>query len=84
MKKTMKAAFVVAVAAVIGYGVYENQQADTMSDMMLANVEALASGEANVGDPCYKGGYNSNLPEATKCAHPCVKERCGGMTDKCY
>ena len=25
MKKTMKAAFVVAVAAVIGYGVYENK-----------------------------------------------------------
>lgn len=45
MKKAMKAAFVVAVAAVIGYGVHENLQADTMSDMMLANVEALASGE---------------------------------------
>ncbi|MDE6215122.1 NVEALA domain-containing protein [Bacteroides sp.] len=51
MKKTMKAAFVVAVAAVIGYGVYENQQADTMSDMMLANVEALASGEGSAMCP---------------------------------
>lgn len=47
MKKIVKIAFVAAFAAVAGYGVYENQQADTMSDMMLANVEALASGESS-------------------------------------
>lgn len=49
MKKAIKAAFVVAVAAVIGYNVYENQQADTMSDLMLANVEALADEEITSG-----------------------------------
>lgn len=55
MKKTMKVAFVVAVAAVIGYNVYENQKADTMSDIMLANVEALASGENTQGqNQCYQ------------------------------
>ena len=41
MKKIMKIAFVAAFAAVAGYGVYANQQSETMSDLMLANVEAL-------------------------------------------
>lgn len=45
MSKFTKIAFVAAFAAVAGYGVYENKKADTMSDMMLANVEALASSE---------------------------------------
>lgn len=48
MRKIVKFAFVAAFAAIAGYGVYENQKADTMSDMMLANVEALASGEGVV------------------------------------
>lgn len=46
MKKIMKIAFVAAFAAVAGYGVYANQQSETMSDLMLANVEALADGES--------------------------------------
>ena len=50
MKKIMKVAFVAAFAAVAGYGVYTNQRTETMSDLMLANVEALASGEASVKD----------------------------------
>ena len=45
MKKIMKIAFVAAFAAVAGYGVYANQQSETMSDLMLANVEALAGSE---------------------------------------
>ncbi|WP_290095597.1 NVEALA domain-containing protein, partial [Bacteroides acidifaciens] len=45
-KKIMKAAFVAAFAAVAGYGVYMNQRTEAMSDLMLANVEALASGES--------------------------------------
>ncbi|WP_294629501.1 NVEALA domain-containing protein [uncultured Bacteroides sp.] len=47
MKKFIKIAFVAFVAAVAGYGVYTNQKVDTMSDLMLANVEALASGESS-------------------------------------
>ena len=46
----MKIAFVAAFATVAGYGVYTNQRTETMSDLMLANVEALASGEASVKD----------------------------------
>ena len=51
MKKIMKAAFVAAFAAVAGYGVYTNQKADNMSDLMLANVEALADYEVNPDCP---------------------------------
>ena len=43
----MKIAFVAAFAAIAGYGVYANQKVDTMSDLMLANVEALARYEVN-------------------------------------
>ncbi|WP_274972845.1 NVEALA domain-containing protein [Bacteroides fluxus] len=50
MKKLIKIAFVAVFAAVAGYGVYTNQKSETMSDLMLANVEALANGEMNVGD----------------------------------
>ena len=50
MKKIMRIAFVAAFATVAGYGVYTNQRTETMSDLMLANVEALASGEASVKD----------------------------------
>lgn len=43
MNKKIKAfALVAAVAAIGGYGVYTNQQKDVMSDLVLANVEALA------------------------------------------
>ena len=45
MKKIMKIAFVAVFAAVAGYGVYTNQKVDTMTDLMLANVEALANYE---------------------------------------
>ena len=47
----MKIAFVAAFAAIAGYGVYANQKVDTMSDLMLANVEALARYEVNPDCP---------------------------------
>ena len=53
----MKIAFVAAFAAIAGYGVYANQKVDTMSDLMLANVEALASSGETTSYyrlfPCY-------------------------------
>lgn len=45
MKKMIKIAFVAAFVAIAGYGVYTNQKTDAISDLMLANVEALAGGE---------------------------------------
>uniref|UniRef100_UPI004024B945 NVEALA domain-containing protein n=1 Tax=Bacteroides uniformis TaxID=820 RepID=UPI004024B945 len=51
MKKIMKIAFVATFAAVAGYGVYTNQKVDTMTDLMLANVEALANDESGAECP---------------------------------
>ena len=49
MKKMIKIAFVAAFAAIAGYGVYANQKSEVLSDLTLANVEALAgSGETTI------------------------------------
>lgn len=45
MKKLVKTAFAAAFAVVAGYGVYENQKVNIVSDLMLANAEALAGSE---------------------------------------
>ena len=45
-------AFVVAIAMVSGINVFNAQKSDVLSDIALANVEALAEGEVIVGMPC--------------------------------
>lgn len=52
MKKMIKIAFVAAFAAIAGYGVYANQKSEVLSDLTLANVEALAGGEWGTGFNC--------------------------------
>ena len=52
MKKLVKITVVVAFAAIAGYGVYVNQKTDALSDLALANVEALANGEWGTGFNC--------------------------------
>lgn len=47
MKNFVKIGFVAVFAAVAGYGVYTSQKSEVMSDLALANVEALASGEGS-------------------------------------
>jgi len=37
------------IAAIARYGVYTNQKAEPMSDLALANIEALAGGEGGSG-----------------------------------
>lgn len=44
-KKVMKAAFVAAIAMVSGINVFNVQKSEVLSDMALANVEALANDE---------------------------------------
>ena len=84
-KKILSATFVVAIMAVAGYNVFLAKEKDSMHELALANVEALADdSEPQKGDPCYTGAYDSTKPEATKCANPCSKERCAGNTDVCY
>ena len=47
-KKTIKAVLFAAVVAVVGYNVYETQLEEPMSEIALANVEALAEGESDL------------------------------------
>lgn len=62
MKKKLFAILIVAVVAVFaGYNVYQSQKGEMMSDLMLANVEALADGEypssPKPGSKCKGGPY---------------------------
>ena len=57
-KTYLKMAAVAVVAAVAGVGVYSSQKADAMSDIALANMEALAQGEVVVGPPCQSDPYS--------------------------
>jgi len=57
MKNILKSLAIVAVVAIAGYNVSQSKvETEGMSDTMLANVEALASGEGSPlfdGNPCY-------------------------------
>ena len=53
-KKILSATFVIAMAAIAGYNTFVNQTKVEMSDMALANVEALADGgEGTPASYCY-------------------------------
>ena len=44
-KNILKATLVAAFALIAGFNVYNSQKSDVMSDLALANVEALAESE---------------------------------------
>ena len=73
-KKTFAILIVAVVATFAGYNAYQSQRAETMSDLLLANVEALASRE---------GGTHS----CEEVCHYCSGWRCtriyGGVTSVC-
>ena len=46
MKKILKIAIAAIVTIVAGYGVYQNQTKEIVSELTLANLEALAAGES--------------------------------------
>ena len=49
-KKFIKVAFVAAIAMVGGVNVFNAQKVNTLSDVALANVEALADAESDLQD----------------------------------
>ena len=54
MKKyIIRTAFVAAFTLMAGYSVYTSQQEKTMSDLALANVEALAGNEWEGDNECH-------------------------------
>ena len=96
MKKYLKVFFVVAVATVAGYNVYQSQFVmNGLSEMALANVEALASGEYDyVVAGCIKDCGNSysgvcttkatNGAVGVKCDHAASgkKDCCGVKSEQ--
>lgn len=69
MKKIIK---IVLVAIFVGYGIYINQEENNMTDLALANVEALADGE-NTGKQytCYKTISSGNSGAQTSDVRYC-------------
>ena len=58
MKKKLYAVLIVAVVGVFaGYNIYQSQRMDTISDLILANVEALADHGESSG---FKAGYTAS------------------------
>ena len=60
-KKILKIVFASAFALVAGYSVYASQQKVEMSDLAMANVEALAGGESGTVKCCPDPGDECKL-----------------------
>lgn len=56
-RKLIKGMMAVAIVAVAGLAIYANQSKEHKSDVMLANIEALASGENTNCD--FQNGYTA-------------------------
>lgn len=68
-KKFVKIAFVVAIAIVSGINVFNAQKSESLSDVVLANVEALAeleqTGNKAISDVLISVSYNPYSVTAT-------------------
>ena len=77
MKKyIIRTAFVAAFALMAGYSVYTSQHEKTMSDLALANVEALASGESSTTNRYQTMGYCAPLNMNYMCTSRRTAESC--------
>lgn len=77
IKKTFGLLAAVAVVAAADWSYQQSKQYDGMSELALANVEALAQHEDGIksGDACYSDGtYDANEPKVVVCAESCYLE----------
>lgn len=58
MKKIIKLSLVIAFLGVAGYSIYSSHKPQALSNLMLANIEALASNSESGPSPC--GGPKVN------------------------
>ena len=72
-KKILKAAFIAAIAMVSGVNVFNAQKVNTLSDIVLANVEALADAECEF---VLSGPMEYNITYLWICSWRCTP---GGM-----
>ena len=74
MKKSLiRVAFAAAFVAISGYGIYANQKTDSMSELMLANVEALADDDETSDYGTLYGNSSGTL----YCCCPGESRTCG-------
>lgn len=74
MRKKLFATMIVAVVAVAAsYNIYQSQNTNTLSDLALANVEALAASEGSGGYNCYwnNKNYDDCIPFGSYIGCPC-------------
>nr|WP_302829591.1 NVEALA domain-containing protein [uncultured Bacteroides sp.] len=58
MKKVLRYVFVATFVVATGYSAYTSQKSNNISDLLLANMEALADDSESGGSPC--GGPKQN------------------------
>ena len=67
-RNIIRVALLAVFAFVAGYGVYTSRKETAMSDLAMANVEALASGESGGNHiTCYSGSGSSFLCKCSTC-----------------
>ena len=71
MRNIKETALALVIALAAGYGVYASQQKTELSELALANVEALANGET--------GNSNTGPREQVKCYGDGHKMVCRGI-----
>ena len=74
--KILKVTIVAAFALIAGFNVYNVQKSDVMSDLALANVEALASGESSTTNRYQTMGYCAPLNMNYMCTSRRTAESC--------
>lgn len=87
MKKILKYAFVAAFAVIAGYSVYTHQKVNTMSKLVLANVEALANDEGGSSENWACWSKEKRGSGYWRCGSPCkfIDGATGSGTEgKCY
>lgn len=73
MKKSIMipTAIAVLMSVAVSFGHFAKTD-DGLSDLQLANAEALADDDEYSGKPCYnEGKYDYNWPDALVCGTPC-------------
>lgn len=75
-KKIFGAVLITAMAVAAGWNFNQSKNETQLSDLTLANVEALAHEEGiQSGDACYSDGkYDANEPKVVVCAESCYYE----------
>ena len=80
-KNIIKVALVAVVGLIAGVNVFNAQKSDVLSDIALANVEALASDSENTGLPWR--GYVMNYQESCCEYEGLYSLECSGNYERC-